>query len=182
MSEGAGERRYLFAPADHEEEAVRLPVGEERHRLLRHALGRWPTGVAIVTCGRLDARPAGLTVNSFASVSLNPPLVLWSIAETASVLPAFLDSPYFAVNVLEASQEPLARRFAEEKERFAGAPLRAGRHGLPIVEGAIAVFECQREAVHPGGDHRILLGRVEQLVTRPGRALAFHEGMFRELA
>ena len=153
----------------------------QAHRRLRRALGRWPTGVAIATCGRVDGEMAGLTINSFASVSLEPPLVLWSLARAASVAPAFRDAPFFAINVLEAGQEALARRFAEREDRFAGLALEEGLESLPLIPGAIAVFECRRAAVHPGGDHWILLGEVLRVTTRPGRALAFHEGMFREL-
>ena len=170
------ERFTLDAPDD-------APVLSEAERLrLRRALGRWPTGVAIATCGRLEGPKAGLTINSFASVSLEPPLVLWSLAKTASVTPAFLEAPHFAINVLEAGQEALARRFAEVEDRFAGIALEPGIAELPLIPGAIAVFECRREAVHPGGDHWILVGRVLRVTTRPGRALAFHQGMFRELA
>ncbi|RMF70299.1 MAG: flavin reductase [Alphaproteobacteria bacterium] len=154
---------------------------EPEHRRLRRALGRWPTGVAIATCGRVGEQMAGLTINSFASVSLDPPLVLWSLARTASVAPAFKAAPFFAINVLEAGQEALARRFAEREDRFAGLPLERGLEDLPLIPEAIAVFECRRTAVHPGGDHWILLGEVMRVTTRPGRALAFHEGMFREL-
>lgn len=162
--------------------AIDAPELTETDRLkLRRALGRWPTGVAIATCGRVAGPKAGLTINSFASVSLEPPLVLWSLAKAASVAPAFLDAPHFSVNVLEAGQEALARRFAEVEDRFAGLTLEPGIADLPLIPGAIAVFECRREAVHPGGDHWILVGRVLRVTTRPGRALAFHQGMFREL-
>ncbi len=154
---------------------------EWERRQLRRALGRWPTGVAIATCGRVGNEMAGLTINSFASVSLDPPLILWSLAKAASVAPIFEAAPVFAINVLEAGQEALARRFAEREDRFAGLALEEGLESLPLIPGAIAVFECRRVAVHPGGDHWILLGEVLRVTTRPGRALAFHEGMFREL-
>ncbi len=154
---------------------------EWQRRQLRRALGRWPTGVAIATCGRVGGEMAGLTINSFASVSLDPPLILWSLAKTASVAAAFTQAPFFAINVLKAGQEALARRFAEREDRFAGLTPEKGIESLPLIPDAIALFECRRAAVHAGGDHWILLGEVLRVTTRPGRALAFHEGMFREL-
>ena len=151
-------------------------------RAFREALGRFPTGVAVATTRDPAGAPHGITINSFASVSLEPPLVLWSIARRARTAPAFLDAPHFAISILAEHQEPLARAFSwPAGDRFEGVEVAQGLGGVPYLSAALAVFECRREAVHPGGDHAILVGRVERFQTRPGRPLLFHAGLFRGL-
>jgi len=149
----------------------------------RQALGRYPTGVTVVTARAGDGTPIGLTVNSFAAVSLDPPLILWSIGHDSTHASAFRAAEYFCVNVLAADQVKLARQFARaDGDRFVDVALRTGIGEAPVFEHALSVFECGREAVHPGGDHAVLLGRVQRFATRPGTPLVFHESGFRGLS
>lgn len=150
------------------------PAGQ---RALRDVLGRYATGVAIVTT-RHHGRPAGVTVNSFASVSLDPPLVLWCLNAASGSRTAFTGAGHFAVNVLAAGQHDLATRFTRPGDRFHGLPTRAGPHGLPLVPGAVAVLVCHRTRVLPAGDHLLLLGAVESGGSAPGPALLFADGAY----
>lgn len=130
-------------------------------RQLRTALGRFATGVTIVTCADAEGRFVGLTANSFNSLSLEPPLVLWSLRQTSPSLPAFLAAPRFAVNVLAEAQVDLSRRFAAPVvDRFAEGAWALGEHGAPVLAGCAAVFECERVSEQPAGDHRLFIGRV----------------------
>lgn len=130
-------------------------------KALRRALGCFPTGVAVVTTLGTGGAPIGITVSSFNSVSMDPPLILWSLTRDAGSLGAFKSHGAFAVNVLSAEQEPFCRHFASaEGDRFADIPWRPGIEGIPVLEGAVAVFECRNWAVYPGGDHEIFLGEV----------------------
>jgi len=148
----------------------------------RRALSHYPTGVTVVTARTQAGVPIGITVNSFASVSLHPPLVLWSLGEDNANAPDFLEAEDFAVNVLAADQEALARRFARsENQPFEEIPQERGLEGVPLLANALGIFECRRKAVYPGGDHTILIGRVRRFSSRPGRPLAFHEGTFKAL-
>lgn len=129
--------------------------------LLRRALGRFATGVTIVTCRAADGHRVGLTANSFNSLSLSPPLVLWSLRQNSPSLDAFVHAPAFAINVLTAEQIELSRRFASKvDDRFALGDWREGLHGLPVLEGAAAVFECALHGYHLAGDHTLFIGRV----------------------
>ncbi len=130
-------------------------------RQLRTALGRFATGVTIVTCADADGRFIGLTANSFNSLSLSPPLVLWSLREASPNLAAFAAAPRFAVNVLAEAQVDLSRRFAmASEERFAEGAWALGAHGSPLLAGCAAVFECETVSQQPAGDHRLFIGRV----------------------
>jgi len=153
-------------------------------RSLRHAFGRFATGVTLVTTRGAGGRPEGMTVNSFASVSLDPPLLLWSIRREAASRAAFESSGHFAVHVLAEAQRGLAERFARPApdgggSRFEGLAWHPGRAGSPLLEGALARFECATEALHPGGDHVIMLGRVLAWELGEGEPLLFHAGRFR---
>lgn len=131
-------------------------------RTLRDALGCFATGVTVVTCLH-EGTPAGLTVNSFTSVSLEPPLLLVCIARRAASAAALTSAPNFAVNVLQTGQQPASIRFAAPGEdRFGATAWACGEAGAPILEEALGVFECERYAVYDGGDHHILVGRVEK--------------------
>lgn len=148
-------------------------------RAFRSALGQYATGVAIVTALDDTGRPVGMTINSFASVSLDPPLVLWSVQLNTTSSLAFRTCKRFAVNVLAADQQDVAMRFARTDEnKFLGFPVDTGLGGVPLIPGALATFECTTWAVYPGGDHEIIVGKVENLITRPGAALGFHQGRF----
>src|SRR5215212_2105424 len=119
-------------------------VVDQRH--LRQALGRFATGVTVITTRTLDGKLEGLTANSFAAVSLDPPLVLWSLKRHAPSLPNFLASGYFAVNVLARAQEELAHHFATpRRDKFAGVPQVPGLGGAPLLRDTLAAFECSTE-------------------------------------
>ena len=150
------------------------------HRALRDVLGRYATGVAVVTCLGPLGRPAGVTVNSFTSVSLDPPMVLWCLARTSGSLAAFTGAEHFTVSVLAAGQRDLAARFSGPGDRFAGPPLPCGAHGVPLLPGAAATLDCRRVRVVEGGDHVIVLGAVEAFARDPGPVLLFADGAFHE--
>jgi flavin reductase (DIM6/NTAB) family NADH-FMN oxidoreductase RutF len=146
----------------------------------RAALGMFPTGVTIVTARDARGHRVGLTASSFNSVSLDPPLVLWSLSQRAGSLPAFAGGSHYAINVLAAEQRSLAQRFASpHADRFAGLAFREGVGGAPILEGAAAVFECFNRSRYEEGDHVIFVGEVEHCEHRPGAVpLVFHGGRF----
>ncbi|TVQ57802.1 MAG: flavin reductase [Rhodobacteraceae bacterium] len=130
-------------------------------RALRRAFGAFATGVTISTTLDAGGQPVGFTANSFSSVSLDPPLLLVCLAETASSYPAFRDAGRFAVNVLGASQRGLSTQFATRgADKFAGVAWRAVETGAPVLDGSIAWFDCRTHALVPAGDHVILIGRV----------------------
>lgn len=146
----------------------------------RAALGQFTTGVTIVTARTPDGRLVGLTANSFNSVSLSPPLVLWSLARQSTSMPGFLAATHYAINVLAADQRLLAERFARKGiDRFEGTPWRTGLTGAPVIEGAVAVFECSHRSQHDEGDHVIFVGEVGHCRRRVGATpLVFHGGRF----
>jgi flavin reductase (DIM6/NTAB) family NADH-FMN oxidoreductase RutF len=146
----------------------------------RTALGQFATGVTIVTTRTVDGLYVGLTASSFNSVSLTPPLVLWSLARSASAFEAFQACSHYAIHVLAADQGALAQRFATKGiDRFANLTLGAGLGGAPILEGTTAVFECTNHSRHEGGDHLIFVGRVERCTQHLNAApLIYHRGEF----
>jgi flavin reductase (DIM6/NTAB) family NADH-FMN oxidoreductase RutF len=147
----------------------------------RAALGMFATGVTIVTVRDASGAPIGLTANSFNSVSLEPPLVLWSLAREAGSMPHFQRGSHYAINILAAEQRDLAERFSrrEAADRFAGVAFREGRAGAPILEGAAAVFECFNRSRYAEGDHVIFVGEVEHCERREGaQPLIFHGGRY----
>lgn len=161
----------------------KTPISSIDPAELRRALGCYPTGVAVVTTLGTDGAPIGLTISSFNSVSLDPPLILWSLTRRANSLPAFRSHGAFAVNVLSADQEPLCRHFATATgDRFANVEWRPGINGIPVLEGAVAVFECSNWAVYPGGDHEIFLGKVERYDHWDTVPLVFGKGRLSALA
>lgn len=130
-------------------------------RDFRNALGLFATGVTIVTTKTSAGEPIGLTANSFSSVSLSPPLVLWSLSLRSPNLPNFLQATHFAINVLAHDQIPLSQRFSKPMPRkFEGVAHGFGAHGMPLLDGAAAQFECRTEARHYSGDHVIFIGHV----------------------
>ncbi|NUR91882.1 MAG: flavin reductase family protein [Nonomuraea sp.] len=149
-------------------------------RALREAFGQFATGVAVVTTATAGGERAGVTVNSFTSVSLDPPLVLWCLSDRAPSAPLFLRAGRFAVNVLAAGQDDLSRRFATPSaDKFAGVEL-LPRSPLPLLAGALAGFVCRTVRVHDGGDHHIFVGAVERYERADGEPLVFHSGRYRE--
>ena len=146
----------------------------------RAALGMFATGVTIVTARGAGGAPVGLTANSFNSVSLNPPLVLWSLARSAGSMAAFERGSHYAINILAAEQHALAERFASKSaDRFADLVFREGAGGAPILDGAAAVFECFNRSRYEEGDHVIFVGEVERCSWRAGaQPLIFHGGRY----
>jgi len=149
-------------------------------RDFRRALGQFATGVTVVTAKASDGRNLGVTVNSFSSVSLNPPLILWSLSRQAACFQDFLSVTHFVVNVLEAKQHHLSRQFSTPvPDKFAGVDFEEGMAGVPVLGGAIAQFTCRKVRQYDGGDHVILIGEVEQYKYNDGEPLVFHSGHYR---
>lgn len=146
----------------------------------RAAMSMFVTGVTIVTSLDPQGAPIGMTINSFNSVSLHPPLILWSLSQTSHSLPAFKAATGFNIHVLSANQRALAERFASKTaHRFEGITWQEGEHGLPVLEGAAVVFECTHHARHPEGDHVIFVGRVLRCHRHLGwEPLVFHGGRY----
>ncbi|MEY4270679.1 MAG: hypothetical protein RLZZ58_1895, partial [Pseudomonadota bacterium] len=139
-------------------------------RSFRDALGCFATGVTIITAMGPDGNPIGLTANSFTSVSLDPPLLLVCIANNAGSAPVMREAVRFAVNVLQIGQQPTSNRFAGKGEdRFAATSWEVGEFGTPVLTGSLGSFECDRDALHEGGDHFILVGRVRKAMFEPRR-------------
>jgi flavin reductase (DIM6/NTAB) family NADH-FMN oxidoreductase RutF len=149
-------------------------------REFRAALGMFATGVTIVTARAANGELVGLTANSFNSVSLEPPLVLWSLARAAGSMPALSAGSHYAINILAADQKALAERFsAQREERWAGVAWTEGASGSPLLTGAAATFECFNRSRYEEGDHVIFVGEVERCTHRAGAApLLFHGGRF----
>jgi flavin reductase (DIM6/NTAB) family NADH-FMN oxidoreductase RutF len=148
-------------------------------RAFRSALGQFATGVAIVTARDSAGQPVGLTINSFASVSLEPPLILWSVGLDSDSAPVFQAGGPFAVSILSAHQEAQARRFSSSGvDRFADAATHTAVTGAPIISGGVAWFDCVTQAIHRAGDHDIIVGRVLAFEAAGGPVLGFHRGRF----
>lgn len=148
----------------------------------RRCLGMFATGVTVVTTRSGDGGFVGLTANSFSSLSLSPPLVLWSLNRGSRSLADFRAASHFAVSVLSAGQADLARRFASPQiNRFAGIAVHAGMGGAPLVDGAIAWFECETRSHHEYGDHRLFIGEVKRCAWVPGEPLVFAQGTLANL-
>lgn len=149
-------------------------------RVFRDALGMFATGVTIVTAMGADGQPVGLTANSFNSVSLTPPLVLWSLSRLAGSMGVFSAGSHYAIHVLGADQRELAERFATRGlDRWADVAFETGAGGAPLLPGAAAVFECSNRSRYEEGDHVIFVGEVERCWHRPEASpLLFHGGRF----
>ena len=149
----------------------------------RSALGRFATGVTVVTTVDGAGRDHGMTVSAFCSLSLDPPLVLVCIDHTASLHGVLRAGLPLAVNVLAAGQEPLSRRFAggEPGDRFAGVGFERAANGAALLEGALAALECRIEALHPGGDHTIVVARVQHAATHDRRPLLYYRSGYATL-
>lgn len=147
-------------------------------RELRDAMGCFATGVTIVTT--MTARgPLGMTVSSFATVSLDPPLVLWSPARKSARFPSFEAASHFAVHVLAQDQQELAKQFARSGiEAFDGIKYTKGEGGVPLLDGCAARFECSHTAGHDGGDHLIVVGEVRHITASDKPPLVFYRGQF----
>ncbi|WP_394781106.1 flavin reductase family protein [Undibacterium sp.] len=150
---------------------------DSRH--FRNALSQFATGVTVITTRLADGSFLGLTASSFNSVSLDPPLVLWSLGNVASSMAAFTGNSHYVVNVLSAEQAHLAEQFASRKKnRFEGVDFSLSRTGHPILNGVSAWFECHNRSRYPEGDHVIFVGEVEHCEFTPQPPLVFHAGDF----
>ncbi|WP_128926925.1 flavin reductase family protein [Bradyrhizobium guangxiense] len=148
-------------------------------RDFRNALGTYATGVTIITAAAPDGKPYGLTCNSFASVSLNPPLVLWSLVVYSSSLTVFQNASHFTVNVLGASQQALASKFAKSSDdKFTGVDWAPGLGQAPVLAESVANFQCRSVNRYYGGDHVIFLGAVEAYTYNATEPLLFARGAF----
>jgi flavin reductase (DIM6/NTAB) family NADH-FMN oxidoreductase RutF len=152
-------------------------------RVFRNTLGRFATGVTVVTALSPPGEPIGITVNSFNSVSLDPPLILFSIDRAAGSFLVFRDARHYVVNMLGEGQRELSRRFAQPiPDKWNGVPYATWASGAPVLEGCLANLECAREVVHEGGDHIILIGRVLKIAhAEGGRPLLYYRGAYRGL-
>jgi flavin reductase (DIM6/NTAB) family NADH-FMN oxidoreductase RutF len=153
-------------------------------RKFRAALGNFPTGVAVITTMH-GARPIGLTCNSFSSVSMDPPLVLWSLRKESQSLAAFCKAQRFAVNLLADHHGPLSNRFASSQivDKFEGVDYMLGELGMPLLDGCTSRFECETHAEYDGGDHVIFVGRVVSFeADHDVTPLVFCRGGYRALA
>ncbi len=151
-------------------------------RELRGALGTFATGVTVVTTMTAEG-PVGITANSFASVSLDPPLVLWSPARSSKRFRHFARAGFYSIHVLAAEQRDLCARFTRFDTGFEGLGWTPNNEGAPMLSGALARFDCALEATYPGGDHDIVLGRVIRVDYKStGEPLLFHSGQFGRFA
>lgn len=145
----------------------------------RQALAQFATGVTVITTRLADGSFRGLTASSFNSVSLDPPLVLWSLGNGANSLPIFSGNSHYVINVLGADQAHLAQRFSRRTENpFGDIPYELSRTGQPILSGVSAWFECHNRSRYPEGDHVIFVGEVEECAVHPQASLIFHAGQF----
>jgi flavin reductase (DIM6/NTAB) family NADH-FMN oxidoreductase RutF len=151
--------------------------------LFRQLLGRFATGVTVVTTRDPAGRPIGMTASSVASVSLQPPLVLVSVDQANDMHPALHAAPRFVLNVLAADQEAISRRFAaEHPDRFEGLGYRETKHGIPVLDGVVASIECDKHAEAPGGDHTVFFGVVTGGSVSDRRPLLYYRGSYTGLA
>ena len=152
-------------------------------RDLRNALGRFATGIAVVTAIDPDGNPIGLTVNSFSAVSLEPALVLWCLDNSSHNLNAFRNASHHAINILSIEQQDLSNRFATwPADRFAGLPWQRGMGDAPVFPACCATFEVVNQTQHDAGDHTIFVGRVERFAeTLDLDPLLFYAGQYRAL-
>lgn len=156
---------------------TRFVPGPATARDFRDALGRFATGVTVITC-TTPKGPVGITANSFASVSLDPPLVLWSPAKTSTRYEAFMAAEAFAIHILGAEQTAMCGAFVKDGHAFEGFDSTTSEHGVPLLENCLARFECRRHAIHDGGDHSIIIGEVIAAEAREGAPLLFSSGSF----
>jgi flavin reductase (DIM6/NTAB) family NADH-FMN oxidoreductase RutF len=150
---------------------------EDDPRAFRTALGRFATGVAVVTAMGPEG-PTGFTANSFAAVSLDPPLVLWSPARASTRFPIFEAAEEFAIHVLRDRDHALSARFHRGGAGFAGLDHELTAEGVPVLPDTLARFDCTRHATHDGGDHLVIIGRVRRAVAGDGAPLVFALGQF----
>ena len=146
---------------------------------LRRCLASFVTGVTVMTVLDADGKPVGLTANSFSSLSLDPPLIVWSLRTNSSSMPIYQQAQRFVVNILADDQVDISNRFAKSApDRFNGVSFQPGIDGVPLIDGCIAYLECKLEATYPGGDHLLFVGRIERIQQTERAPLAFVGGNY----
>lgn len=157
-------------------------VVEDPARSLRNALGMFATGITVVTMRTPTGELVGLTVNSFNSVSLDPPLIVWSLSNSLPSRALFEACEYYAINVLAADQEAVSQRFASRlADRFSGLGFDHGLGGAPLLHGCCARFECRNTIRHAGGDHTVFISEVVRFDRSPAEPLVYFGGAYRHL-
>lgn len=155
---------------------------DEDQLAFRACLGQFATGVTVVTCSGDGGQPCGITANSFSSVSLDPPLVLWNIAKSSNSLQAFLDASHFGVHILSEDQLPLSIQFSKSDHTlFNGVRFEKTETGIPLLPGCLATFECSTHRIHDSGDHHIIVGHVDRFRWERGDPLLFFSGRYRQI-
>jgi flavin reductase (DIM6/NTAB) family NADH-FMN oxidoreductase RutF len=145
----------------------------------RSTLGQFTTGVTVIATTEPDGAPRGFTANSFTSVSLAPPLLLICVAKSAASHAVFCQAPFFSINILAEEHKVLSQLFASQRpDKFDVAPWNRGMLNLPLIEGALAWFECERQTNIDAGDHEVLIGRVRNFGRRQGLPLGYHAGRY----
>jgi len=148
----------------------------------RQCLGKFATGVTIVTCADDEGRPYGITANSFSSVSLEPKLILWNVAKVSNSLPAFLDADYFAISLLARDQQDLSSHFAKSDHTlFDSIVIDRSDENVPLIPGTLACFECRTHQIHDCGDHYIVVGEVLRFASSEREPLLFFNGDYAAL-
>lgn len=163
--DGAVMNEQVFTPDD------------AHQRAFRDALGRFATGVTVVTTQGPDG-PVGITANSFAALSLDPALVMWAPGRFSRRFDVFEQAAHFAIHIMADDQLEVARHFARDGFDFSLPGITRGLGDAPLLPGCLARFECARHAVYPGGDHAIVVGEVQRVATRDGAALSFFGGAY----
>lgn len=152
-------------------------------KAFRQCLGKFATGVTVVTCCDDDGDPYGITANSFSSVSLDPPLVLWNIAKVSSSLDAYLKAQQFAINILAAGQQDLSSHFAKSDHTlFDDIEFTLSTNGAPLLPDTVACFECRTHEIHDCGDHYIIVGEVTRFTSNDQDPLLFFAGGYRHIS
>lgn len=152
----------------------------ENPREIRNLLGQFATGVTVITTRGKDGRKIGMTANSFSSLSLDPPLILWSLSKTAPSLSDFTSAEYFAIHMLAQEHHQLSGHFARASDdKFAGISHQQCAAGTPLLDGALATLLCRNVNQYEGGDHLIFIGQIERYQQRSGEPLLFHAGKYR---
>ncbi|MDE4172769.1 flavin reductase family protein [Phaeobacter sp. PT47_59] len=151
--------------------------GPETQRAYRDALGCFATGVTVITTGT-EQGPLAFTANSFSSVSMDPPLLMWCPAHASLRHDAFVAAERFSIHVMAEDQLDLAIHFARCGDDFTSVRWQQAEDGTPHLAGVLARFDCSAHASHPAGDHTIILGQVQRFATRPGKGLIFKQGLY----
>lgn len=147
--------------------------------MLRQTLGKFATGITVVTCQAEDGRSCGITANSFSSVSLDPPLILWNVAKRSNSIDAWLAAKHFSIHVLSAEQEALARHFAKtDHKSFERVTHSLSANAVPVLPDVLARLDCETWQIHEAGDHHIIIGRVVHHEAHDGAPLMYFNGSF----